>query len=298
MTEPISVFPPQHREEFLAAYQSVLDLWPVPYQEKFVATRFGETHVIVSGPEDAPPIIFLHALFATAAVWYPNAGPLSQHYRTYAVDMIGEANPSRPARSIKTMDEMLQWFTDLLDGLGIQQTFLVGNSFGAFLSASFAMQLPERIRGMVLIGPAATFKSITPFYIHMFIPVMLALLFPKIPALARGVHNSLEWMRNGLPVDPAWGKLFLFCMLHGGMSNQLSPKVYKPEELGKIKTPTLLLIGDRERIYKPEETIRIAKKAVPGLCAEIIPNAHHITALAQPEIVNQRIELFFSNIHA
>lgn len=293
MPEQLSVFPAEYIQEFQAAYLAVLDLWPVPYQEIYIPTSFGDTHVIASGPLDGEPILFLHALFATAAVWYPNAGGLSQRYRTYAVDVLGEANPSRPTRPMKSMEEMVQWFSELLDGLGIRQTFLVGNSFGAFLSASFAMRLPERVRGMVLIGPAATFKSITPFYIHMFLPKLLTILFPKIPGLARLVEDSLDWMRAGLPSNPAWEKLFLLSMLHGGMTNQIFPKVYSAGELSQIKAPTLLLLGDRERIYRPEEAIRAAQKAIPGLCAEIIPNAHHITALCQPEIVNQQIEAFF-----
>ena len=297
MTENLPVFPSSQRyEEFSTAYQAVLQQWPAPYQEIFIPTSFGETHVIASGPENAPPIIFLHAFFATAAVWYPNAGGLSQNFRTYAVDILGEANMSRPTRAIKNMDEMVIWFTELLTGLGIQKTFLVGNSFGAFLSATLAMHIPDRIRGMVLIGPAATFKSITPFYIHMFLPKMLMMLFPWMPGITRLVRSGLEWMRAGLPIDQNWGELFNICMCYGGATNQVFPKVYSREELGRIKTPTLLLIGDREKIYKPEETIELAKKAVPGLQAEIIPGAHHITALAQPEIVNQRIEQFFSDI--
>jgi len=297
MTETLSVFSTQqHLKEFSAAYQSVLQQWTAPYEEKYIPTSFGETHVIVSGSEDAPPILFLHAFFATAAVWYPNAGALSQGYRTYAVDVLGEANLSRPTRPIKSIDEMIQWLIELLDGLGIQQTFLVGNSFGAFLCASLAMHLPQRVRGMVLIGPSATFKSITPFYVHMFLPKMFGMLFPWFPWLPQIIQSSLKWMRNGLPANPGWDELFYLCMMYGGNTNQIFPRVYKKEELGKIITPTLLLIGDRERIYNPAETIRIAQQAVPGLKAAIIPNAHHITALAQPELVNQKIKDFFSSI--
>jgi pimeloyl-ACP methyl ester carboxylesterase len=297
MPETLPLFPtPQSFEEFSSAYQEVLTHWSAPYEEMDIPTRFGETHVIASGPADAPPILFLHAFFATAAVWYPNAGALGQHYRTYAVDVLGEANLSRPTRPITSMDEMAEWFTDLLAGLGIEQTFLVGNSFGAFLSAGFAMHLPERVRGLVMIGPAATFKTMNPFFIHMFLPKMLRMMFPWLPGTDKMIRNGLEWMQAGLPHDNAWDKLFFLCMRDGGATNQLFPRVYKQEELDKIHTPTLLLVGDREKIYDPKTVTRLAQKAIPGIRVEIIPNAHHITALANPTVVNQRIDEFFSSI--
>jgi pimeloyl-ACP methyl ester carboxylesterase len=250
--------------------------------------------VIVSGAEDAPPIVFLHALYATAAVWYPNAGPLSRHYRTFAVDVIGEPNKSRPTRHPATPDDFAQWFAEVLDGLGIDRTYLVGNSFGAFLSVYFALQLPQRVRRLVLIGPAATFHQIVPFYVHLFGPKLLSMLLPRLPGLRRLVRHSLEWLRNGLPLDPAWGELFYLTLLYGSGANPLFPRVYAPVELGRVTTPTLLLIGDRERIYRPADAIRVAERAMPNLRWEIVPQAHHITALAQPGIVNDRIERFFS----
>ena len=147
-----------------------------------------------------------------------------------------------------------------------------------------------------MIGPAATFKSINPFFIHMFLPKMLRMLFPRLPGTDRMIQNGLVWMRAGLPVNEAWEKLFYLCMRDGGATNQLFPHVYKQEDLDRIHTPTLLLVGDREKIYDPKTVIRHAKKAIPGIRTEIIPDAHHITALANPTVVNQRIDEFIRSI--
>lgn len=58
--------------------------------------------------------------------------------------------------------------------------------------------------------------------------------------------------------------------------------------------PVLLILGEKEAIYNPQSAIRAAKKLIPGLQVAIIPEAHHITALAQPARVNQRILEFFA----
>jgi pimeloyl-ACP methyl ester carboxylesterase len=209
MTTYLPVFTSHQGEtETLKAYQTVLKRWQAPFTEVDIQTSFGETHVIASGPESAPPVVLLHALFATATSWYCTLDALSQHYRTYAVDVLGEANKSRPTRPIPSLDDFLQWFTEVVDRLDISQLYLAGNSFGGFMAAYYAMHLPDPIRKMVLIGPAATFHSMRPFYVHMFIPKALYLAFPWLPPRQRAMRRSVEWMHAGLPSDGVWKDLF------------------------------------------------------------------------------------------
>jgi len=46
---------PEGETAFLAAYDAAMTLWPVPYEELDTPSRFGNTHVVVSGPKDGPP---------------------------------------------------------------------------------------------------------------------------------------------------------------------------------------------------------------------------------------------------
>jgi pimeloyl-ACP methyl ester carboxylesterase len=286
---------PQGETAVLHTYQTVLEQWPVPYTELDVSTSFGETHVIASGPESAPPVVLLHALFATSTAWYRTVGALSQYYRTYAVDVMGEANKSRPTRPITSLDNFLQWFTELLDGLGIDQVRLVGNSYGGFTAAYYAMHLPERIRKLVLIGPVATFHGVRPFYIHMFIPKMVYLFLPWLPGRQLVMRRSVDWMYAGLPGDGVWHALFSLVLEHGRMTSQVFPRVYSAEELAQIKAPSLLILGDHEKIYPAHEASQAARNLMPAIQVQIIPGAHHITALAQPELVNASLLDFFQD---
>jgi pimeloyl-ACP methyl ester carboxylesterase len=265
----------------------------VPFTELDIPTSFGETHVIASGPAGAPSVVLLHALFATATAWYRTVGALSQHYRTYAVDVMGEANKSRPSCPITSLDDFLSWFTELVDGLGITQMYLVGNSYGGFTAAYYAMHLPERIRKLALIGPVATFHGVRSFYTNMFIPKMVYLFMPWLPGRKRSMHKAVDWMYDGLPDDGVWRDLFILEMVHGRMTSQVFPRLYSGEELARIKAPVLLLLGEQEKIYPPAEASQAAKSLLPGIQVQIIPNAHHITALAQPELVNASLLKFF-----
>jgi pimeloyl-ACP methyl ester carboxylesterase len=246
----------------------------------------------VNGPDTAQPVVLLNALFATATSWGPTVAGLAQHYRTYAVDVMGEANKSRPSRPIASMDDYAQWFTEVLDGLGLKDVVLIGNSFGGFGGAYCAMQLGQRIRNLVLIGPAATFHSMTPFYLHTFLPKALYLLLPWLPGREWVMRRGVNWLLAGLPTDPAWVSLFTQIMVHGSMTTRVFPRVYKPEELAQITAPALLIVGDHERIYSPEAVSSAARRLMPSVQVAVIPDAHHITALAQPERVNQVVTGF------
>lgn len=261
----------------------------------YVPTRFGETHVIASGPQDAPPLVLLHALLATATSWYRNVAALSQSYRVYAVDIIGEGDPSRPTQPIKTLDDFLHWFTHLIDGLGIDTLYLVGDSYGGFTAAHYAVRLPERVRKLVLIGPAGTIYKMAPFYLHMFIPKGLYLFCSWLPGVKRAMHHSVDWMYAGLALDALWEPLFYRSMLYGSLINQVLPQMYSPAEFAQIQGPVLLILGEQEAIYNNlPRTIQAARVALPKAQIEIISDAHHITALARPEIVTQLVLRFLA----
>jgi pimeloyl-ACP methyl ester carboxylesterase len=283
---------PKAEAETMASYRAVLARWPVPYSELTVPTTFGDTHVIASGPEGAPPVILLHAFFASALAWQFTAGALSSEFRVYAVDLIGEPGPSRAKIVIKTIEEQMQYLRDLTDALGAPKADFVGNSFGAFFSLTYALRMPERVRKLVLVGPASTIHGMPAFYLKSFMPKMLYMFLPWFPGLKRLLLRSVDWLFNGAPVEPQWAELFRLLMLHGSVARYLFPAVYPPEVLRQVTTPTLLLIGDKEVIYSVRAAVHAAEQSIPNLQTAIIPNANHFVALSQPELANAKIREF------
>jgi pimeloyl-ACP methyl ester carboxylesterase len=282
------------RERYLAAYDSALRDWPVPYRELDVQTRLGPTHLITSGPPDAPALLLLPSFAATATVWRPNIAALSRRYCTYAIDVIGQPGKSSSTRRLRSQRDYARWLVDVLDGLGIARASVIGCSFGGFLALNQALLTPERVERAVLIGPAGVFVGIS-------WKVVLAM---RTSRLRRRIRRFLGDTRTpdittlqgpGAPVHPAdagWRALMAVTMAESPKVSVTSPKVFTRAELSRIKAPTLLLIGEHERAYAPEATLHLALQRMPGLKGAIIKGADHIAAMAQPEEVNARIVRF------
>jgi pimeloyl-ACP methyl ester carboxylesterase len=102
-------------------------------------------------------------------------------------------------------------------------------------------------------------------------------------------------MHGGLPRDPLWEPLFYQTMVFGKLINKVFPRVFSKEEFEQIEAPVLLILGEREAVYKSlESAVRKGRDLIPNVQVELIPNGHHITALAQPDLVNERILRFFA----
>jgi pimeloyl-ACP methyl ester carboxylesterase len=283
------------KTRYLAAYDAVLQDWPVPYEEIDLPTRLGSTHVIASGAPDAPALVLLPSFCGSATVWRPNVAELSHHYRTYAVDVIGQAGKSVATKRVRNRREFAGWFSDLLDGLGVERTSIVGCSFGGFLALNQASLTPERIERVVLISPAGTFVALSwKFTYTMLVLGRLKRLMRRLQRNKRApeIADLLDKDVRLHPSDAKWRALMSVTMSDFGPANVINATVFSDAELRAIRAPTLLLIGDKERLYEPHATLKLALKCMPGLEGAIVPEADHIAAMAQPDDVNERIIRF------
>ncbi len=116
----------------MAVYDAALARWPVPYEQLDLPTRFGSTHVIASGPKNAPPLVLLHGNWATAMMWSSAIADLSRDVRAYAIDQIDDVGKSSPTGIPANRSDYAEWLLDVFDQLGLRQADVVGLSYGGF----------------------------------------------------------------------------------------------------------------------------------------------------------------------
>jgi pimeloyl-ACP methyl ester carboxylesterase len=154
---PSSFKSPKAEARYMAIYDAFLQKWPVPYVSYDIPGRFGCTHLVASGPKNAPALFLLHGSRATLTMWWANIADLSTDYRVYAVDIMGQPGKSIPNPSFTKRADLIPWLTELLDTLKIEKASLVGQSYGGWFALNYAIHVPQRVNKIALLSPAASF---------------------------------------------------------------------------------------------------------------------------------------------
>ena len=272
-------------KQYLELYETVLGYWNVPHQSLDVTTRFGTTHINAAGSEHRPAMLLFPGFGANSGMWFPNIAELSSQFRVYAVDTNGQPGKSLPGQKLTALN-CVSWIADVLDSLGIQKVSLGGISLGGWLALRFAIEEPERVEKVILLDPAASFEGMSArFLVHSFIPFMV------YPTRA-GLVKYFRWMTRGYAVNPAWGELMLQGILNTRPQPPLRAYAFSAARLRQVKAPVLLLIGARSVIYNPQRVYRRARRLIPDVQAEIIPDASHMLNAEKADLVNARILQF------
>jgi pimeloyl-ACP methyl ester carboxylesterase len=98
------------------------------------------------------PVVLLHAGVADLRMWEPQLPALTREHQVVACDLRGfGGTPLAPGESYCDADDVLA----LLDALEVGTFNLVGASYGGSVALQVASAVPERVRRMVLLAPAA-----------------------------------------------------------------------------------------------------------------------------------------------
>ena len=77
---------------------------------------------------------------------------------------------------------------------------------------------------------------------------------------------------------------------------RMGPQALPEEDIRKLKTPTLLLIGDHEFIYEPgpAQTLKRAEELVENIQTVLVPNCSHMLVFEQSKLVSSHMLKFLS----
>jgi len=269
---------PEGQARYFAAYEKTLGLWPVPVESFDVTTRFGLTHVNVCGVKDSPPLILFHGAAISSTQWYPNVESLSQHYRIYAPDILGEVGKSiRTGDPLKPEDYPI-WISDLLAGLDLESAHVGGLSLGGYIAVTMAIKLSNRVKKLILMAPAGIAPLRKTSYLRM------AIAF--VPFLSRKIKQRVILGTNTPILNPLIDQV---TETGDFRYNLFLPPNFSDEELQNVKASTLLLLGENEVIFNIQRIMKRCRQNIPVMTTRVIANAGHALSIDQPEIVNRYV---------
>jgi pimeloyl-ACP methyl ester carboxylesterase len=248
-------------------YRELLAAWPVPAEHLRVPTREGETFVVASGPPDAPALVLLHGSGSNALMWAVDVASWSEHFRVYAVDLIGEPGLSAPARPPLPSGAYPLWFGDVLDALAVAHASVVAVSLGAWLALDFATRHPERVDRLALLTPAGVAR-------------------PKVAGLLGAVlvKQFGEWGEKksmelflGPEVRRQRGSAEFVRLLSRHYRYRREPvPVVDDAALRRATMPVLAVLGARDAFIDTPRTAARLSRLVPSATVRVLPGIGHL----------------------
>ena len=277
-----------YKKELVKIYDAKLAEWPVPYESTFLETQYGKIHVIVSGPENAPPVLLINASALSGWSWIYNVQELNEKYRTYAIDNIGEGGKNEmlaPGNIPKTGEQIAEFYTEICDLLHIDKANVIGASIGGYISTNFALYAPDRVEKLVLLGSmgyGTTLKTI--------IAMTLAQGFPIKPIqdiTFKWAFGEDEVVNNGFG---EWFRVYM----KGLIPTPIKPTTFKPENLKQLEVPTLAFFGTEDGVIGKVDAACALAENIPYINIRIVESGH-IIGVELSETVNKQILEFLNS---
>jgi pimeloyl-ACP methyl ester carboxylesterase len=275
MTTPSVFKSPEGERLIMALYDKALAQWPVPHQTLTLPTRHGDTFVIASGDESAPPLVVLHGAGTSSAIWGADMADYCRCYRVYAVDLPGEAGKSSPNRPPWDTPAFAEWLADVFDALKIEQAALIGVSQGSWTAIKFAVANPARVSKLVLMCPGGVVPDQMGFFVKLMFWAMLG---------RRGLDRVARLMYGHQPYPPEAVEVMDLMMRHFKSRVGKLP-IFTDEELRRLTMPTLLIGGDEDGMRDVDKIAARLGSLLPRLKVIVVPGAGHALLNTSAKIV-------------
>jgi pimeloyl-ACP methyl ester carboxylesterase len=248
------------------------------------------------------PVILLHGGGGYIELWKHNIFELAKHHRVYAFDMAGAGRTDKVDADY-TFDFMAQFTRNFMKALDIPKASLVGTSAGGGVALTFALNFPDCLDRLILVGSAGLGKEINFLLRITTLPGLGRLLrSPSKSGVAMLCKQAVY--DSKLVTDETVEEFHQMSMLPGaaeatlnvGRSNfNIWGQFYQPitERLASIAAPTLIVWGRQDPMV-PVTHAQNAAKMIPNAQLAIIEECGHWSSIEHPQKFNQLVLEFLS----
>jgi len=248
------------------------------------------------------PVVLAHGAGGNHVSWWQQVPVFARKYRCITFDHRGwglslDGDDRGPAAFVKDLEA-------LIDHLGLEVIFLVGQSMGGLTCLGVTMANPARVRGLVMANTFAGMRR----------EVWLA----SDEELRASVQSVWQRRRED-GVKRALGREFAktqrdraflykqIRMLNEDGPNRLQTEAQVQrlralertpdtaatiEKLAALSTPVLFIGGEQDEVM-PVSLMAIAKGLIPGAQMTVVPGAGHSVYFEEPGVFNRLVLEFF-----
>lgn len=255
-----------------------------------IDTALGRIGLIDHGRGAAKPLVFLHGVGSDKSVWRPQLDHFAASRRAIAFDYPGYGDSKFMPGA--TSDDYASSILAALDVLGIARAHICGLSLGGIVAMAIHRAAPRRCASLIIADSFAVHPdglAIHDRSVAASLDIgMAALAEARAPALlASGASEAIrsEVIETMSRIDPAAYRLGAAAVWLADMGAAARA----------IDVPTLVLVGDQDRITPPALSAELTS-LIDGATIEELAGAGHLSNLEQPEAFNSAVDQFLLNI--
>ncbi|WP_027087473.1 alpha/beta fold hydrolase [Cohnella panacarvi] len=238
------------------------------------------------------PLIAISGKDSNMEWWHPAVKEaLSANNRLILLDNRGTGRSEVPPESYGISD-MAQDVVGLMDALGISQAHILGQSMGGMIAQEIAIEYPERVAKLILASTTCGVTRVRPSL------RMLKWMFRKPSVFSpRDTLNMLyskTYMREYADkIAEAAERMGSFPPSARTMAvhKEASRKFDSLARLGRIVSPTLIIHGHRDWVFRPPHAVLLARY-IPDSKLLMYANAGHGVLSQEHRKVMEEIRRF------
>lgn len=265
-------------------------------------------HYRDEGNPAGPTVVLVHGFAASLHAWEPWVARLGADYRIISLDLPGHGLTRAPAGYVASTDGNVAVVDELTRRLGAERFVLGGNSMGGGVAWNYALQHPDRLRGLVLVdsagwpsprrngeGPPAIFKLLGN-------PAGRAILksFDPTPLAERGLKSAYVDPKLVTPELVARYTDFARAPGHADILLTMQNRSRTPataETFATIHVPTLVMVGEADKVIPPAQSRALAA-AIPGAKLVAYPGVGHVPMEQIPDRSAADVAAFLKGLPA
>jgi pimeloyl-ACP methyl ester carboxylesterase len=174
-------------------------------RSRFVEIDGIRVHYQEAGEKSNPVLVLIHGFASSTLVWSNVFLDLAQTgFRVIAVDLLGFGYSGKPRDGAYTIGGQASFLMRLLESLGIKRATLVGSSYGGAVAAWCALDHPQRVEKLVLVGAVTNNQPLRYNLMRLFgSPVLGDVVSPLLIGSRRLLRRRMKrvYDRHAVRVD-------------------------------------------------------------------------------------------------
>lgn len=252
-----------------------------------------------------PPVVLLHANYASLFMWEPWAAALKDRYRVIRLDLPAHGLTGPDPSGDYRLQRIQHLFEKFVDERGLQRFAVIGASIGGTVAMRYAADHPGRIERLGLISPGSLEKRVRGRTTPAAVPKafdLITLVTPKALTRAMLTNDYGDPARVGDAVVDEWWSMWMREGNRAAMLGLLRQYVSGgvEEKIRAVSVPVLLIWGEKNKrvpVSLAYETRDLLENS-PEVRLEILPGIGHMLVQEAPQESAQLIRRYLDQAHS